>query len=384
MENRDIPNGWRETTLGEIVELKTGRLNSNAAVEGGQYPFFTCSPTTFKINDYAFDTEALLLAGNNANAIYTLKYYKGKFNAYQRTYVITIPNEKIADYKYLYYRLNLKLNYLKDISQGSATKFLTVVILREMQLTLPPYEEQLAIGQVLSSLDEKIELLEEENKTLETLAQTIFTEWFVNFNFPGATGEMEDNELGEIPKGWRIVELRELFSFVKGKKPKVTSEEFLDDYLPQILIDTFDGGKPCYGFNDKVVLAAEDDLLMVMDGASSGRIEFGHSGIVGSTLALLKIENDIKSVVYFFLKQKESDIKANTTGSAIPHTDKERVYRYKITYSDEVIQELEIVLSSFRKKIILNRKQIQTLKITRDTLLPKLTTGEVRVEGFGE
>ena len=50
MENREIPKGWRETTLGEIVELKTGRLNSNAAVEGGQYPFFTCSPTTFKIN----------------------------------------------------------------------------------------------------------------------------------------------------------------------------------------------------------------------------------------------------------------------------------------------------------------------------------------------
>ena len=81
-------NSWRECKLGEIATYRTGKLNSNASTENGKYPFFTCSPITAKIDNYAFDEEALLLAGNNANGIFSLKYYKGKFNAYQRTYLI--------------------------------------------------------------------------------------------------------------------------------------------------------------------------------------------------------------------------------------------------------------------------------------------------------
>ena len=403
MENREIPKGWREETLVDLLESlidyrgktpeksETGiQVLSAKSVKMGYIDYsqvYYISEETYKnFMVRGFPKNGDILMTTEAPLGCIAKLDKDKITPAQR--LLTLRGKTgVLDNDFLMYFLMSEngQHELHSRASGTTVQGIKRSEFINVKITLPEsYEEQVAIGQVLSSLDEKIELLEEENKTLETLAQTIFTEWFVNFNFPGATGEMEDSELGEIPKGWRVVELRELFSFVKGKKPKATSEEFLDDYLPQILIDTFDGGKPCYGLNDKVVLAAEDDLLMVMDGASSGRIEFGYSGIVGSTLALLKIENDIKSVVYFFLKQKESDIKANTTGSAIPHTDKERVYRYKITYSDEVIQELEIVLSSFRKKIILNRKQIQTLKITRDTLLPKLTTGEIRVEEFGE
>jgi type I restriction enzyme S subunit len=68
----------------DLVTFKTGKLDSNAAEEGGLYPFFTCSQTTYQINSFAFDTECVLLAGNNAGAIFPLKYYNGKFNAYQR------------------------------------------------------------------------------------------------------------------------------------------------------------------------------------------------------------------------------------------------------------------------------------------------------------
>ena len=79
---------WHKKTLAEIADFKTGKLNSNQANEKGKYPFFTCSPDALRINEYAFDQDAVLLAGNNANGIFHLNRYKGKFNAYQRTYVI--------------------------------------------------------------------------------------------------------------------------------------------------------------------------------------------------------------------------------------------------------------------------------------------------------
>lgn len=74
---------WKEYKLGEIAIFKTGKLNSNAAVKNGKYPFFTCSPITLAINEYAYDQEAILLAGNNAEGNFSIKKYSGKFNAYQ-------------------------------------------------------------------------------------------------------------------------------------------------------------------------------------------------------------------------------------------------------------------------------------------------------------
>jgi len=82
------------------VNIKTGKLDANAAVEGGQYPFFTCSRDIFAIDTYAFDCEAILLAGNNAVGDFNVKHYNGKFNAYQRTYVITVNEKKRVLYRF--------------------------------------------------------------------------------------------------------------------------------------------------------------------------------------------------------------------------------------------------------------------------------------------
>ena len=171
---------WKEVTLGEIAIFKTGKLNSNAAISNGEYPFFTCSPETLRINSYAFDQEAILLAGNNAEGNFSIKYYKGKFNAYQRTYVITPIRGKV-DIKFLYYALSLCLKQLKNMSQGTSTKFLTVTILNSFSVKLPSISDQRRIASILSSLDRKIELNNKINADLEEMAQTIFKNWFVDF-----------------------------------------------------------------------------------------------------------------------------------------------------------------------------------------------------------
>ena len=135
------PKGWEVESLGDLVEFRTGKLDSNAAVENGRYPFFTCSRVPFSIDEYAFDCEALLLAGNNASADYWVKHYKGKFNAYQRTYILNLKNERIS-YFYMQKALDLRLNELKQSSRGTNTKYLTLTILKPIKIQLPNIEVQ--------------------------------------------------------------------------------------------------------------------------------------------------------------------------------------------------------------------------------------------------
>ena len=146
------PMGLPRETLKSAFEFTTGKLDSNAAVEGGKYPFFTCARETSAIDDYAFDCEALLLAGNNANADYSVKHYKGRFNAYQRTYVITI-NESALTYAYARLALEYLLGDLKRFSKGTNTKYLTMVILNRMPIHLPPLDLQLRFAAVVESIE---------------------------------------------------------------------------------------------------------------------------------------------------------------------------------------------------------------------------------------
>ncbi|EOU3285788.1 restriction endonuclease subunit S [Vibrio harveyi] len=120
----------------EVFNITTGKLNSNAAVEGGQYPFFTCAKEIFAIDDYAFEQEALLLAGNNAQADYDVKHFSGKFNAYQRTYVLTLKDEQ-QSYPFYKFALEYQLKNLKRFSKGSNTKYITMEIMERTMLPVP-------------------------------------------------------------------------------------------------------------------------------------------------------------------------------------------------------------------------------------------------------
>lgn len=175
-------SNWQTVKLKDIVNFNTGKLNSNAAVDGGQYPFFTCSPETLRINTHAFDCEAVLLAGNNANGVFPVKYYDGRFNAYQRTYVITPKANIELDVKWLFFQIQHVTKVLQNLSVGTATKFLTKQILDSFEVKLPPFEHQKKISNHLWSLLEKENLNRQINQTLEQMAQTLFKSWFVDFD----------------------------------------------------------------------------------------------------------------------------------------------------------------------------------------------------------
>ena len=146
--------------LGDLVEIRTGKLDANTAVEGGEYPFFTCAREIYAIDKYAFDCEAILLAGNNAVGDFNVKHYEGKFNAYQRTYVITVNKENRVLYRFLYFQMLKSLAKFKSQSVGAGTKFLKLGMIKNMEIALPALTEQKRIVAKVDSIREETQRLE--------------------------------------------------------------------------------------------------------------------------------------------------------------------------------------------------------------------------------
>lgn len=147
---------WKKVRLGEICKITTGKLDANAMVENGQYNFFTCAKEVHLIDKYAFDKEALLISGNGANVGY-IHYYKGKFNAYQRTYVLYDFSQNIFLIKYI---LDQFLsNRIEKEKKAGNTPYIVLDTLAKMNINLPPLSEQKAIADILSKADEEIDLL---------------------------------------------------------------------------------------------------------------------------------------------------------------------------------------------------------------------------------
>ena len=168
--------GYSVLKWNDVFNTTTGKLDSNAAVDGGTYPFFTCSKEVLRIDDYAFEEEALLLAGNNAAGKYDVKYYSGKFNAYQRTYVLTLKEN--WSHRLFQYQLEDKLAYLQQQSLGGLTKYLTLKILGELEFIIPPKKQQdkfdLFIKQVDKSKVAIQKALEETQLLFDSLMQKYF------------------------------------------------------------------------------------------------------------------------------------------------------------------------------------------------------------------
>ena len=168
--------GYPVLKWNDVFITTTGKLDSNASVEKGAYPFFTCSKELLRIDTYAFDQEALLLAGNNAAGKYDVKYYAGKFNAYQRTYVLSLKEN--WSYRLFQYQLEDKLEYLQQQSLGGLTKYLTLKILGELEFVIPPEELQsefeIFVTQVIKSKVAVQKALDETQILFDSLMQEYF------------------------------------------------------------------------------------------------------------------------------------------------------------------------------------------------------------------
>ena len=168
--------GYPVLPWNDVFNTTTGKLDSNAMVENGEYPFFTCAKEVFRIDRYAFDQEALLLAGNNAAGKYDVKYYKGKFNAYQRTYVLGLKQN--WSYRLFQYQLEDKLEYLQQLSLGGLTKYLTMKILRELSFIIPPMDKQIEFEQFVKQVDKSKVVVKKALDEAQILFDSLMQEYF--------------------------------------------------------------------------------------------------------------------------------------------------------------------------------------------------------------
>ena len=161
--------------VGNITKIKTGKLDANASSPDGKYPFFTCSKDPLKINTYSYDCECVLVAGNGD---LNVKYYNGKFDAYQRTYIIEDDSNGLLYMPYLYYFLEGYIEELRKQSIGGVIKYIKLGNLTNALIELPPIEEQKYIVNLMNTSSELIDLRRETINKLDSLVKARFVEMF--------------------------------------------------------------------------------------------------------------------------------------------------------------------------------------------------------------
>lgn len=197
--------------IGDLTKIKTGKLDANASSEDGQYPFFTCSKEPLKISTYSYDCECVLVAGNGD---LNVKYYNGKFDAYQRTYIIEDNGSGKIHMPYLYYFMENYIEELRKQAIGGVIKYIKLGNLTEALIKLPSIDEQKAIVKLLSEISHILVLQKDEISKLDELIKARFVELF---------GDPIKN-----PKGWDVVTIRDIVTEVRygTSKPAVEGGKY--------------------------------------------------------------------------------------------------------------------------------------------------------------
>ncbi len=198
-----MKQNWIYKKLGEICDVKTGKLDANASDENGLYPFFTCSKEPLHINTFSYDAECILVAGNGD---LNVKYYNGKFDAYQRTYIITLKHSVTnISVKYLFCFFLLYVDALREKSIGGVIKYIKLGDITEAIVPVPPLADQSRIVAELDLLQSVIDKKKAQLDEYDKLAQSIFYEMF---------GDPIDN-----PKKWEVKKLGEIGECISGGTP---------------------------------------------------------------------------------------------------------------------------------------------------------------------
>lgn len=299
--------------------------------------------------------------------------------------------------------INKQTTGLGHVTKGDLERFI---------VKLPSPDEQRAIAAVLSSLDDKIELLREQNKTLEATAQTIFKEWFVKFNFPvefkvnseklkvkslgysNAGGKMIDSELGKIPDGWRVGRLGNVTDIRGGTTPSTKNPDFWGGNIAWTSPKDLSNSKEIFLLQTEKKIT-EKGLKQISSGLLpkgtlllSSRAPIGYLSISNLEIAInqgyiafLPIQYFSNYFMFLWLKLNMQEVINAANGSTFLEISKSSFRNiYCVIPSESVLERFDGIIKPFFERILANLTQIQTLSALRDTLLPKLMKGEIRVK----
>jgi type I restriction enzyme S subunit len=301
----------------------------------------------------------------------------------QRLFAIRIKENISADYIYYYFISKRFQSELLARASGTTVIGIKQTELLKTNLILPKYDEQKAIADILSSFDNKIALLKEQNSTLETMASAIFKEWFVDFNYPDATGEMVESEMGLIPKGWRVGKIGEIVDIYDSKRIPLSSKER----------EEIKGHYPYYGatkimdyindyiFDGTYLLFAEDGSVIDNNDHPILQYVWGKFWVNNHT-HILQGKNGF-STESLYVMFKDINVSSIVTGAVQLKINQTNLLNFNILIPDSnSLYKFNHLIKPIFQKIKNNSAQIQTLANTRDTLLPKLISGEKRLKDF--
>ena len=291
------------------------------------------------------------------------------------TKLMVLRAHEDVDPQYLYQilRSNDTLAQLQMLAESRSGTFpqITYSELSNIMVSLPSQKAQKNIVSILSSLDRKIELNNKINADLEEMAQAIFKNWFVDFE-PFKDGKFVDSELGMIPEGWKVGTLGELCNFKRGKN--LLTKNAIDEGVPVVA----GGLEPsCY---HNVANTGAPVITVSGSGANAGFMRMYHVPVWASDCSFIDISCENFYFVYCFLKVNSKLLKHAQTGAVQPHVKPSDIHDFELLIPDkESIYDFQDKVKPFFDKIASIQKENSRLSLLRDTLLPRLMSGELEV-----
>ena len=382
-----LPTNWKEVKLGDIIDITMGQSPKsqfyNKDKEG--MPFLQGSSTfghlypSFEV--YSNDIKKIAV---NGSVLMSVRAPVGDLNMANTDICIgrglcSINGKNKSLNRYIFYLLNYYKAKIVNIQTGTVFGAISKDNILNFKVSIPQSEdEQKRIASILSSFDDKIELNNKTNKILEEMAQTIFEEWFINFNFPNANGkpykksggEMINSELGGIPKGWKVGILDDIINIESGKRPNVSSKNMTTEYnIPIYGASSQIGYTNSVLFNEKILITGRVGTHGIVQRINFPCWASDNTFVIRSKFHEYTYQN-LKRIDYINLNR-------GTTQPLIVQSDIKKV---KILLNDKIINQYENLTSSlwelWHKNIFENEK----LSGIRDSLLPKLMAGEIRAK----
>lgn len=377
---------WKTYQLEELIDLKSGKSRPK---EVGEYPVYGGNGILDYTNQFNVSDETIIIGrvGAYCGSIY---FENKKIWISDNALFAKAKNGNSA--KFLYYYLKDK--NLNRFAGGSSHPLLTQGQLNEIEVEVPSEKTQQRIASILSSLDDAIELNQQINKTLEEMAKAIFKEWFVDFNFPNATGKFQETEIGKIPVGWKVGTIE---SILFHSKNSVNPSKQPDEDFYHYSIPAYDEGNNPSVEKGSTILSNKFQVKSNSILVSKLNPRFPRTWAIGE----IEEERSICSTEFQVLVPRKpfyysfglwvfaqtfviDKMKGNATGTSGSHqrVRPQDILDIEIALpNDDILKLYHDTVSAFSKQIDDNKKENQSLINLRDTLLPKLMKGEIEING---
>jgi type I restriction enzyme S subunit len=415
-----IGDGWKTTRLADLIQIKHGFAFKGEFFRDEPTPDILLTPGNFAVgggfkddklkyyrgpvpDDYVLSAGDILVTMTDLSKSGDTLGYPAfvpdsnglRYLHNQRLGKVLIMRPNLLDKQFLYYLLSSR-EYRHEVlasATGTTVKHTSPHRIRSFEFQLPSKQEQEAIGRTLGILDEKINSNKRLNQILEEIGRVLFERWFVDFDFPNeggkpyksSGGEMVDSELGKIPKGWRIGNITEIAKYVNGKAFTALATPTGRMILKIIELNSGPGSSTRYynGRADPENIAYFDNILFSWSATLDVYRWFGTESVINQHIFKV-IPNDgfPKAFVFYMLKHVMPNFQAIASGKA---TTMGHIQRRHLEEERIVLPPMDILIvfggmvSPFYNLIASNAAQSNTLTKIRDTLLPKLLSGQIRV-----